>query len=80
MKNVAFKLGRSEPSYRVGSVAVVKDRDLIIHTDDGTLDAERAASCLVPPGVGDEVAVVLRATDAHSSSRSWLRPTRRPRR
>ena len=36
-----------------------EDRDLIIHTDDGTLDAERAASCLVPPGVGDEVAVVL---------------------
>ena len=59
MTNVAFKLGRSEPSYRVGSVAVVKDRELTVHTDDGALDAERAASCLVPPGVGDEVAVVL---------------------
>jgi hypothetical protein len=77
MTNLAFKRVHFQPTYRVGSVAVVEGRAITVHTDDEEICAERAVSCLVPPRAGDEVAVirtgdgrafvvaVLVGTDAH---------------
>jgi hypothetical protein len=57
MSNVARK--RSYTTYEVGTVRAVEDGAITVLTPDGELDAERAASCLVPAAVGDEVAVLL---------------------
>jgi hypothetical protein len=59
MSNVAFKLTHSEAIYRVGIVGSAEGNELSVHTDEGELYAERAASCLVAPAVGDEVAMLV---------------------
>ncbi|HEY1693985.1 MAG TPA: DUF3540 domain-containing protein [Polyangiaceae bacterium] len=59
MANAVFKLNQIEASYVVGIASVASDGSLTIHTDDDVITASRAASCLVPPGEGDEVAVVV---------------------
>jgi hypothetical protein len=59
MSNVALKLSHSEAVYRVGVVGRAQGTELSVHTDDGELHAERAASCLVAAAVGDEVAMLV---------------------
>jgi hypothetical protein len=61
MKNVALKLNPTDASYEVGTVTAVEDREIVVHTDRGDRRARRAASCLVAPAVGDEVALVTTA-------------------
>jgi hypothetical protein len=59
MTSVAFKLSHPEPSYRVGTVVATEEGEITVRADDGVLGAERAASCLVAPAAGDEVAVLI---------------------
>jgi hypothetical protein len=61
MKNVALKLNHTEASYEAGTVTAVEDREIVVHTDRGDRRARRAASCLVAPAVGDEVALITTA-------------------
>lgn len=59
MANVAFKLTRPEPRYVVAFVSSSTGGELTVDTEHGEISARRAASCLVPPNPGDEVAVVV---------------------
>ncbi len=59
MANVARKLTHREPSYEVATVALVEGPEITVRAARGDLRAQRAASCLVAPGAGDEVALVV---------------------
>jgi hypothetical protein len=59
MANVALKLTRSAPSYEVATVVAIRGAEITVRTPEDELRAQRAASCLVAPEPGDEVALVL---------------------
>jgi hypothetical protein len=59
MANVARKLSHAEPSYEVATVAAVEATEITVRTARGQRRAQRAASCLVAPDTGDEVALVV---------------------
>jgi hypothetical protein len=61
MKNVALKRNPAEASYEVGTVTAVEDHEIVVSTSLGERRARRAASCLVAPAVGDEVALITTA-------------------
>jgi hypothetical protein len=61
MKNVALKLISAEASYEVGTVTALENGEIVVSTSLGQWRARRAASCLVAPSVGDEVALVRTA-------------------
>jgi hypothetical protein len=59
MMNLARKRSYAEASYGVATIVAADGADLTVRTmTHGDRCAERAASCLVPPETGDEVAVV----------------------
>jgi len=58
MANVARKLTHDEPSYEIATIALVDERELVVRTARGERRARRAASCLVAPAAGDEVALL----------------------
>jgi len=58
MSNVARARSRAEARYEVGTVVAAGDGGLEIETAWGVREADRAASCLVAPAVGDEVALL----------------------
>ncbi len=59
MTNVALKLNKAEASYAVATVVAVEEPRIIVQMARGNRPAERAASCLVAPSAGDEVALVI---------------------
>lgn len=59
MSNVARKRIQAEASHETATVALVSGADIVVHTARGERRARRAASCLVAPAVGDEVALVV---------------------
>ena len=59
MTNVALKLNKAEASYAVSTVVAVEEGQLIVRLGRGDRPAVRAASCLVAPEIGDEVALVI---------------------
>jgi hypothetical protein len=58
MANVALKLSPSEPRYEVATVTAVADGEIKVRAPRGERRARRATSCLVAPGVGDEVSLM----------------------
>jgi hypothetical protein len=63
MSNLARTRSRSEARYEVGVVVAAGDDGLEVETEWGARAVERAASCLVAPGMGDEVALVTTGDD-----------------
>jgi hypothetical protein len=59
MANVARKLIHADPSYEVATVVLVDETEIMVRAPRGERRAQRAASCLVVPDVGDEVAVIV---------------------
>jgi len=59
MANVALKLNNPEASYAVATVVAVEEAHLTVRFARGERRAQRAASCLVAPEAGDEVALVV---------------------
>jgi hypothetical protein len=59
MSNVALKRSISPSTVEVGTVETVEHGEITVHTDGDSWHAERAASCLVEPQVGDEVTIVI---------------------
>jgi hypothetical protein len=67
MSNVACTRSRAEARYEVGTVVSTGEDGLEVETDWGTSAAERAASCLVAPAPGDEVALLTTG-----DGRAWV--------
>jgi hypothetical protein len=60
MSNLARKLVRQrEIVQKAGTVVALSEGRLTVATEDGELEAKRAASCLAAPAVGDTVLVAL---------------------
>ncbi len=59
MANVARKLAHAEPSHEIATVALVDEAEIVVRTARGERRARRAASCLLAPASGDEVALLL---------------------
>ena len=59
MANVAYKLHHADPSYELATVELVEATGITVRAARGERRAQRAASCLVAPDVGDEVAVMV---------------------
>ncbi|MGH7295062.1 MAG: DUF3540 domain-containing protein, partial [Polyangiaceae bacterium] len=59
MANAVRKLTPTVPTYEVATVEVTDETKITVRAAGGELRAQRAASCLVAPGAGDEVALVV---------------------
>jgi hypothetical protein len=59
MTNAVLKLNRSEARYEVATVIDVEDAEITVRSSGSERRAQRAASCLVAPAAGDEVALVI---------------------
>lgn len=59
MSNVARKRIVPEARYEIGTVVLVDEHEIAVETPRGERRALRAASCLVAPAAGDEVALLV---------------------
>ncbi|HEY3818505.1 MAG TPA: DUF3540 domain-containing protein [Polyangiaceae bacterium] len=59
MTNVVRKLSQAASTYEVATVVLVAETNVTVRTTHGERRARRAASCLVAPEAGDEVAIIV---------------------
>lgn len=63
--NLARKLSSPEPTTELATVVAVVGPRLRVRSERGEVEARRAASCLLAPGLGDEVLVVHHERGSH---------------
>ncbi|HEX3343081.1 MAG TPA: DUF3540 domain-containing protein [Polyangiaceae bacterium] len=59
MANAVRKLSHADPRYEVATVVLAAEALVTVRSPDGERHAKRAASCLVAPAAGDEVALLV---------------------